>query len=70
MPSEGFEFAIRATKRLETYALDCTATAIGGSKNENKNNKNNNNNNDNRQAEPKMCATGKFVLSFARNCLL
>jgi hypothetical protein len=55
MPSEGFEFAIQAIKRLETYALGCTATAIGSSKNENKNN----NNNDNRQAEPKMCVTGK-----------
>jgi len=63
MPSEGFEVAIPAIKRLETYVLDRTVTGTGGGSSSN------NNNNDNRQAELKMCATGKQVLIFARNCL-
>jgi hypothetical protein len=29
MPSAGFEPAISAIKRLQTYALDCTVTRIG-----------------------------------------
>jgi hypothetical protein len=31
MPSAGFEPAIPAIKRLQTYALDSTATGIGNS---------------------------------------
>jgi hypothetical protein len=43
MPRAGFELATPATKRLQTYALDCAATEIGNN-NDNNNNNNNNNN--------------------------
>jgi hypothetical protein len=54
MPSEGFEFAIPAIKRRDTYVLDRTVTGIGGSSN----------NNDNRQAEPKNGYNRKASFEF------
>jgi hypothetical protein len=62
MPRAGFEPAIPATKRPQTYALDCVATGIG-----NNNNNNNTLNNDNYNTRMRYSVLLYFCIALLRS---